>query len=109
MVRKKAIHESIKMNYSPSKGSKIAFETQRIHASNDDGNMVVEIGRIQRKTRQIQNQQRPFYESIEKKDGKYICIRDMGVQTCHWKKIKINKERLQTSVFLLFLRLPSNL
>jgi hypothetical protein len=27
--RKKAIHESMKVNYSPSKGSKIAFETQK--------------------------------------------------------------------------------
>jgi glucose/arabinose dehydrogenase len=45
------------------KGSKIAFETQEIHASND-GNMVVEVGDTTLPTPQTQNQQRSFYESI---------------------------------------------
>jgi hypothetical protein len=61
--RKKAIHESMKSELLTPKGSKIAFETQEIHASND-GNMVVEIGDTTLPTPQTQNQQRSFYESI---------------------------------------------
>jgi ketosteroid isomerase-like protein len=63
MPLKKAIHESMKSELLTfPKGSKIAFETQEIHASND-GNMVVEIGDTL-PTPQTQNQQRSFYESI---------------------------------------------
>ena len=76
---KKAIHESIKNELLTfPKGSKIAFETQEIHASND-GNMVVEIGGYQVKdSTDTKTNSGHFISLFEKKDGKYICTRDMG-------------------------------
>tara|TARA_R110000851_G_scaffold203501_1_gene355333 strand:+ start:26 stop:520 length:495 start_codon:yes stop_codon:yes gene_type:complete len=76
---KKAIHESIKNELLTfPKGSKIAFETQEIHASNN-GNMVVEIGGYQVKdSTDTKTNSGHFISLFEKKDGKYICTRDMG-------------------------------
>ncbi|PKH66162.1 nuclear transport factor 2 family protein [Flavobacterium sp. ALD4] len=76
---KKAIHESIKNELLTfPKGSKIAFETQEIHASND-GNMLVEIGGYQVKdSTDTKTNSGHFISLFEKKDGKYICTRDMG-------------------------------
>jgi hypothetical protein len=76
---------------------KIAFETQEIHASND-GN-IVEIGDTTLPTPQTQKPTAVIlWVYLKKKDGKYICIRDMGLQTRHWPQIA--KERhLVWSVF----------
>ncbi|SEA00465.1 Ketosteroid isomerase homolog [Flavobacterium gillisiae] len=76
---KKAIHESMKTELLTfPKGAKIAFETQEIHPSND-GNMLVEIGgyKVTDSTGTKVNSGH-FISLFEKKDGKYICIRDMG-------------------------------
>lgn len=76
---KKAIHESMKTELLTfPKGAKIAFETQEIHPSND-GNMIVEIGgyKVTDSTGTKLNSGH-FMSLFEKKDGKYICIRDMG-------------------------------
>ena len=76
---KKAIHESMKTELLTfPKGAKIAFETQEIHPSND-GNMIVEIGgyKVIDSTGTKLNSGH-FISLFEKKDGKYICIRDMG-------------------------------
>jgi ketosteroid isomerase-like protein len=76
---KKAIHESMQHELLTfPKGSKIAFETQEIHASND-GNMIVEIGgyNVMDSTNTKTNSGN-FISLFEKKNGKYICIREMG-------------------------------
>ncbi|CAM2772127.1 YybH family protein [Flavobacterium frigoris] len=76
---KKAIHESMKTELLTfPKGAKIAFETQEIHPS-IDGNMVVEIGRYKvTDSTDTKINSGHFISLFEKKDGKYICIRDMG-------------------------------
>jgi uncharacterized protein (TIGR02246 family) len=76
---KKAIHESITNELLTfPKDSKISFETQEIHASND-GNMVVEIGGYEVKdSTDTKTNSGHFISLFEKKDGKYICTRDMG-------------------------------
>lgn len=75
---KSAIHESIKtelMNFP--KGAKISFETKEVHISND-ANQVVEIGGYTVKdSTDAKMMSGNFISLFEKKDGKYICIRDM--------------------------------
>ncbi|MEZ7498842.1 nuclear transport factor 2 family protein [Flavobacterium sp. Arc3] len=76
---KKAIHESMKSELLTFPiGAKIAFETQEIHPSND-GNMVVEIGgyKVTDSTDTKINSGH-FISLFEKRDGKYVCTRDMG-------------------------------
>ncbi len=76
---KAAIHESIKEDLKTfPKGAKISFITKEIHPSND-ANQVVEIGGYQVKDstdKMIMSGN--FISLFEKKDGKYVCIRDMG-------------------------------
>lgn len=76
---KKAIHESMKIELATfPKGAKIAFETQEIHPSND-GNIVVEIGGYKvTDSADVKITSGHFISLFEKKDGKYICTRDMG-------------------------------
>jgi ketosteroid isomerase-like protein len=76
---KKAIHESMKDELlSFPKGAKIAFTTQEVHPSND-GNMVVEIGGYKvSDSADVKITSGHFISLFEKKDGKYICTRDMG-------------------------------
>lgn len=79
LMGKKAIHESIKEELAKfPKGAKIAFKTNEVHVSND-GNQVVEIGGYQvmdsTNTKMMSGN---FISLFEKRDGKYICIRDMA-------------------------------
>jgi ketosteroid isomerase-like protein len=76
---KAAIHESIKEDLATfPKGAKISFITKEVHVSND-GNQVVEIGgyAIVDSTN-TKMKTGNFISLFEKKDGKYLCIRDMG-------------------------------
>jgi ketosteroid isomerase-like protein len=76
---KKAIHESMMEDLKTfPKDAKISFKTKEVHVSND-GNQVVEIGGYQiddatNSTMMSGN----FMSLFEKRDGKYICIRDMA-------------------------------
>jgi len=60
------------------KGAIISFETKEVHISND-GNQVVEIGRFTTKDSTNTKINNGNYISLfEKRDGKYVCIRDMS-------------------------------
>jgi ketosteroid isomerase-like protein len=76
---KVAIHESIKEDLATfPKAAKISFETKEVHISND-GNQVVEIGGYTiADSTNIKMMSGNFMSLFEKRDGKYICIRDMG-------------------------------
>jgi uncharacterized protein (TIGR02246 family) len=84
---RKAIHESMKSELLTfPKGSKIAFETQEVHVSND-GNMIVEIGRYNViDSTNTKTNSGHFMSLFEKKDDKYICIRDMGTSNTPLEK-----------------------
>jgi ketosteroid isomerase-like protein len=76
---KAAIHKSIKEDLATfPKAAKISFQTKEVHISND-GNQVVEIGGYtvvdSTNTKMMSGN---FMSLFEKRDGKYICIRDMG-------------------------------
>lgn len=76
---KAAIHESMKEDIMTfPKAAKISFETKEVHVAND-GNQVVEIGGYtvvdSTNTKMMSGN---FMSLFEKRDGKYICIRDMG-------------------------------
>lgn len=76
---KKSIHEHMKSELLTfPKEAKITFETKEVHPSND-GNLVVEIGGYKvtdASDKKINSGN--FISLFEKKDGKYVCIRDMG-------------------------------
>jgi len=77
---KSAIHESMKEDLMTfPKGATISFETKEVHVAND-GNQVVEIGGYtvvdSTNTKKMSGN---FMSLFEKRDGKYICIRDMGI------------------------------
>jgi ketosteroid isomerase-like protein len=76
---KAAIQASIKEDLKTfPKGAKISFETKEVHVSND-ANQVVEIGGYEVKdSTDAKIMSGNFISLFEKKDGKYICIRDMG-------------------------------
>lgn len=76
---RKAIHESMKEELMTfPKGATISFETKEVHISND-GNQVVEIGGYQVVDSTNTKIMSGNYISLfEKREGKYICIRDMG-------------------------------
>jgi ketosteroid isomerase-like protein len=76
---KAAIHESIKEDLATfPKGAKISFQTREVHVANE-GSQVVEIGGYtvvdSTNTKMMTGN---FMSLFEKRDGKYICIRDMG-------------------------------
>lgn len=76
---KSAIHESMKEDLMTfPKGATISFETKEVHVSND-GNQVVEVGGYtvvdSTNTKMMSGN---FISLFEKRDGKYICIRDMA-------------------------------
>jgi ketosteroid isomerase-like protein len=79
MEGRKAIEESMKKEMADHhKGGKVAFTTSEVHPS-ADGNQVLEIGSFEAKdstgtTKMTGN----YFAYFEKRDGKYICIRDMG-------------------------------
>jgi ketosteroid isomerase-like protein len=76
---KAAIHKSIKEDLATfPKAAKISFQTKEVHVAND-GNQVVEIGGYtvvdSTNTKMMSGN---FMSLFEKRNGKYICIRDMG-------------------------------
>lgn len=80
MAGKKAIRESIQKDFeSTPKGTVISFETKEVHVSND-GKQVVEMGSykaVDPTTAKVMSGH--FMSLFEKRDGKYICVRDMAV------------------------------
>jgi ketosteroid isomerase-like protein len=81
LVGKQAIIEYLKANIdSIPVSNKISFETREVFVSND-GNQVVEIGffkvidSIDNTTVNSGN----YMSLFEKRDGKYVCVRDMSV------------------------------
>ena len=60
------------------KGAKLAFEAVDVYPSND-GNQVVEVGSFKMTDSTNTVKASGHYISLfEKRDGKYVCIRDMG-------------------------------
>lgn len=76
---KTAIMESLKKDIAEAKGKMtVAFTTNEVHLSSD-GNQLVEIGAY----KVVDSAKTPKYTGnfmalFEKKDGKYVCVRDMA-------------------------------
>ncbi len=73
-----AIHDAMKEELATFPiGAKVSFETKEVHISND-GNQVVEIGGYtvvdSTNTKLMTGN---FFSLFEKKDGKYVCTRDI--------------------------------
>lgn len=79
LVGKTAIDKSIKEeNVAMPKGSKVTYTVNEVHASND-GNMVVEFGSYKVVDSADAVKADGNYMSLfHKKDGKYVCVRDMS-------------------------------
>lgn len=79
LVGKDAIHQFIKEDVATfPKGSKIAFTTNEVHVSSD-GNQVVEIGAYKVvDSTDTKTNSGNFISLFEKRDGKYICVRDIA-------------------------------
>lgn len=73
------IIESLKKDMeSAPKGNKFTFTTKEVLPSND-GNLVVEIGAfILKDSANMVINSGNYMSVFEKRDGKYVCIRDMG-------------------------------
>lgn len=79
LVGKEAIYKGMKEEAaSAPKGSKVAFTTNEVHPS-ADGNQVVELGsyKVSDATNAVKFSGN-FMALFEKRDGKYVCIRDMS-------------------------------
>jgi len=79
IVGKEAIHQSMKEELAGfGKGDKIAFETKEVYVAND-GKHVMEIGAFQfTDSTGTKLRSGNYFSLFEKRDGKYVCIRDMG-------------------------------
>jgi len=80
LVGKKAIVDYLLADIdSSSKSNKISFKTNEVFVSND-GNLVVEIGYYQvvNATNKVVNTG-DYMCFFEKRNGKYVCVRDMSV------------------------------
>lgn len=79
LVGKAAIDKYIKEDQTGfPKGAKLAFEVLDVFPSSD-GNQVVEIGSYKMSDSTNTAKTSGHYMSLfEKRDGKYVCIRDMG-------------------------------
>ncbi len=78
-IGRAAISASIKEDLATfPKGSKISFTANEVFPSND-GNQVVEIGsfKVVDSTNVTKNSGN-YISLFEKRDGKYVCVRDMG-------------------------------
>jgi len=78
LVGKAAIDAKIAEDVKKNDGTKVTFITKEIFPSND-GNIVVEIGSY--KVSDSSNDAKysgNFIAYFEKRDGKYVCVRDMG-------------------------------
>jgi ketosteroid isomerase-like protein len=77
LVGKEAIIEFLKGDISAN-SNKISFKTNEVFVSND-GNMVVEIGRFTVVDSTNTGINKGHYMSLfEKRNGKYVCVRDMS-------------------------------
>ncbi len=79
LVSKKEIDNSIREDIKNfPKGYKLSNTTNEVHVSND-GNQVVEVGlyKVVDSTNTIKSSGN-YISLFEKRDGKYICIRDMA-------------------------------
>ncbi len=79
IMGKDAIHEYIngELEYFP-KGAKLSYETKEVHVSSD-ANQVLEIGAyllVDSTNTKIRSGK--YFSLFEKRNGKYLCIRDMG-------------------------------
>jgi ketosteroid isomerase-like protein len=79
IVGKAAVHNSMKEeSNSMPKGSKISFTANEVHPSSD-GNQVVEIGSyVVVDSTNATTASGNYMSLFEKRDGKYVCIRDMS-------------------------------
>jgi ketosteroid isomerase-like protein len=79
LVGKEAIHQSMKEELAGfGKGDKISFETKEVYVANN-GDHVMEIGAykfVDSKGTKLRSGN--YFSLFEKRDGKYLCIRDMG-------------------------------
>jgi ketosteroid isomerase-like protein len=81
LVGKQAIIEYLKANIdSIPVSNKISFETREVFVSND-GNQVVEIGyfKVVDSTTNTTVNSGNYMSLFEKRNGKYVCLRDMSV------------------------------
>lgn len=77
LIGKEAIVEFLKSDLSES-SNKISFKTNEVFVSND-GNLVVEIGHFTVVDSTNTGINRGNYMSLfEKRNGKYVCVRDMS-------------------------------
>src|SRR5678810_505857 len=76
LVGKEAIVEFLK-DAITSKTDKISFTTKDVFIS-DDGNQVVEIGYFKVTDSTITTNSGNYMSLFEKRDGKYVCVRDMS-------------------------------
>jgi len=79
VVGKEAIHQSMKEELANfAKGDKISFETKEVYVAND-GKHVMEIGAFKfTDSTGTKLRSGNYFSLFEKRDGKYVCIRDMG-------------------------------
>lgn len=78
LVGKAAIDAKLAKEVKEGKGNKVAFTTNEVFPSSD-GNMVVELGSYKvTDTTDTVKYTGNFMALFEKRDGKYVCIRDMG-------------------------------
>jgi ketosteroid isomerase-like protein len=79
LVGKEAIHQSMKEELANfTKGDKISFETKEVYVANN-GDHVMEIGAFQfSDSTGTKLRSGNYFSLFEKRDGKYVCIRDMG-------------------------------
>jgi len=79
LVGKDAIHQSMNEELANfTKGDKISFETKEVYVG-DNGNHVLEIGSYKfTDSTGTKLRSGNYFSLFEKRDGKYLCIRDMG-------------------------------
>jgi ketosteroid isomerase-like protein len=79
IVGKDAIHKSMKEELANfTKGDKISFETKEVYVANN-GDHVMEIGAFKfSDSTGTKLRSGNYFSLFEKRDGKYVCIRDMG-------------------------------
>jgi ketosteroid isomerase-like protein len=79
LMGKEAIHQSMKEELAGfGKGDKISFETKEVYVT-ENGNNVLEIGAYKfADSTGTKLRSGNYFSLFEKRDGKYVCIRDMG-------------------------------
>lgn len=89
LVGKKAITDYLKTDVASfPQGNKISFTTNEVHISND-ANQVVEIGSyVVVDSTGTKKNSGNFISLFEKRNGKYVCVRDMGASEMPAKEKK---------------------